>query len=255
MSFDDALDVPEPKSPASTSATASPARAACAAVAAPITPPPITSRSNAVRVERLARGGPARVRVIVYAHSGFVHARRPAGSTTSSRAKGGVAGQVEPRRDDEILGRDLEDLRSVAVAQPARVHRRPARPPGQQRDRAGGRAPYDHVAVTHLDVVDQRTGAAVEPSRAQSVEDALRGLARRGSTSTRDPSRSPDGGCRRSRGPGQIRPSSSSSSQCTDDRPRPTSSSHPALNTSIPVTDGGSSSPPGRAPVQYGCAR
>ena len=62
MSFDDALDVPEPKSPASTSATASPARAACAAVAAPIMPPPITSRSNGVRGER-ARAA-ARPRVI-----------------------------------------------------------------------------------------------------------------------------------------------------------------------------------------------
>ena len=125
-------------------------------------------------LERLSRGGPARLRVIGYAHRGFVHARRPAGSTTSTPGEGRVAGQVEPRRDDVVLGRDLEDLRSVAVAQPARVHRRPARPPGQQRHRAGRRAPHDHVAVPHLDVVDQRAGAAVEPSRAQRVEDALR---------------------------------------------------------------------------------
>ena len=70
MSFEEALDVPEPKSPASTSATASPSRAACAAVAAPITPPPITSRSNDVRssASRAARPG----------QSGFVHAFRPA---------------------------------------------------------------------------------------------------------------------------------------------------------------------------------
>ena len=172
-------------------------------------------------LERLARGGaPPRVPL---AHSGFVHARRPAASTTSTRAKGASAGQVEPRRDDVVLGSDLEDLRSVAVAEPARVHRRPARPPGQQRHRAGGRAAHHHLAVPHLDVVDQRAGAAVEPPRRAARRGRSPRSARRGSTSTRDRSRSPGGGCRRSRAPGQIRPSSSSSSQCTDEgrgRPR-----------------------------------
>ncbi len=93
MSFDDALDVPEPKSPASTSATASPARAACAAVAAPITPASDHEQVERRSLERLSRGGAARLRVIRYAHSGFVHARRPAGSTTSTRAKGALPGR------------------------------------------------------------------------------------------------------------------------------------------------------------------
>ena len=44
-------------------------------------------------LERVSRSGPARLRVIGYAHSGFVHARRPAGSTTSSRAKGALPGR------------------------------------------------------------------------------------------------------------------------------------------------------------------
>ena len=46
MSFDDAPEVPLPKSRASTSATARPMRAACAAIPAPTIPPPTTSRSN-----------------------------------------------------------------------------------------------------------------------------------------------------------------------------------------------------------------
>jgi hypothetical protein len=46
MSFEEALDVPAPKSPRSTSATARPARAASAAIPAPMIPPPMTSRSN-----------------------------------------------------------------------------------------------------------------------------------------------------------------------------------------------------------------
>ena len=46
MSFDDAPEVPLPKSRASTSATARPIRAACAAIPDPMIPPPTTSRSN-----------------------------------------------------------------------------------------------------------------------------------------------------------------------------------------------------------------
>src|SRR5436309_3672809 len=46
MSFDDALEVPPPKSPASSSATFQPRRAALNAIRAPVIPPPITARSS-----------------------------------------------------------------------------------------------------------------------------------------------------------------------------------------------------------------
>ena len=44
-------------------------------------------------LECLSRGGAASLRVILYAHRGFVHARQPAGSTTSTRAKGALPGR------------------------------------------------------------------------------------------------------------------------------------------------------------------
>src|SRR3989304_3671177 len=46
MSFEEALDVAPPKSPASTSAVARPARAAWAAIPAPMIPPPTPSRAK-----------------------------------------------------------------------------------------------------------------------------------------------------------------------------------------------------------------
>src|SRR5215218_9239185 len=96
MSFDDALDVPPPKSARSTSATASPCRAAASAMPAPTMPPPITSRSNCsdasrslapLRHDRHASGGGA-----VDLHRGVLDRERmdvgPGGAVERAGAEG-----------------------------------------------------------------------------------------------------------------------------------------------------------------------
>ena len=223
-----------------------------AAVAAPITPPPITSRSNAVRPSdsrEAARRSPAVSPATTTGDSSMRDAppRRPPRRARTGHCR---ADRVVP---PAVVRRDLEDLGPVAIAEAAGVHRGAARPPGQQRDRPGGRAPHDHAVVGHLDVVEHGTGAAVEAAGAQGVEDAFPGSLRA------DP---------RPRGQVEARVMAVVGHERRADpavlqqlvpvhgrQARPTSSSHPALNTSIPVTAGGSSMSPGRAPVQYGCAR
>ena len=80
-------------------------------------------------------------------------------------------GQVEPRGDDPVVRRRLERVRAVAVAQPARVHRRAARPAAVSSvtERAGVQRTTTSL-VPHLDVVDHRAGAAVEAARAEGLE-------------------------------------------------------------------------------------
>ena len=147
-----------------------PARAAWAAVAAPITPPPITSRSN----DLVASASRAAVRRSVAASAataglstpGGPPGRRPRAARTSPR-------EVEPRGDDPAVGGHLEDVRAVPVAEPAGVYRSAARLPHEQRDRARGRASTTTLSSVVSTSWISAPDAAVEAAFAKGVEDAL----------------------------------------------------------------------------------
>jgi len=73
----------------------------------------------------------------------------------------------------QVLRQDVEDVRHVPVAEPAGIHRCPARLPGHQCYRSGRRAADDNLSVRCLDVVDQRPGAPVEAAGTQCAQDAV----------------------------------------------------------------------------------
>ena len=190
--LDDALDVPDPKSPPPRVRRRALARRG-AAVAAPITPPPITSRSKRPRPSS-SRARPAPRRPL--RATGFVHARRPAGSTTSSRANRAVDGRSRRAGDDPVRRRVPRGYPAVPVAEPAGVHGGAARLAHSERDRTRGRAPNANTSPSPT----RRRGSAAPCCRRTARSRASRTLSAARSARIhvqRGRSRSPDGGCRR----------------------------------------------------------